>query len=68
MMVLGILNGGFGLKLANNTKGGVVAYGVVSGVVGGGCLLGVIGLWWNGKSKKSKLTEGEVESNSEAKN
>jgi len=32
-MVLGIINGGLGLKLADNTKSGEIAYGVVAGVV-----------------------------------
>lgn len=29
----GIINGGFGLSLADNTKGGTIAYGVVAGVM-----------------------------------
>jgi len=28
-----MINGGLGLKLAGNTKGGEIAYGVVAGVV-----------------------------------
>jgi len=34
LMVLAIVNGGLGLKLAANTKHGEIAYGVVAGVVG----------------------------------
>jgi hypothetical protein len=30
-MALGIVNGGLGLKLAANTNGGKIAYGVVAG-------------------------------------
>jgi len=33
-MILAVVNGGLGLKLANNSKNGEIAYGVVSGVVG----------------------------------
>ena len=33
-MLLAIINGGLGLKLAANTNGGKIAYGVVAGVVG----------------------------------
>jgi len=32
-MALAIINGGLGLKLAANSRGGNIAYGVVSGVV-----------------------------------
>ncbi|KFY07249.1 hypothetical protein V492_07320 [Pseudogymnoascus sp. VKM F-4246] len=34
LIILGMLNGGFGLKLAANSTGGNIAYGVVVGVVG----------------------------------
>ncbi|KAL4934408.1 cytochrome b561 domain-containing protein [Aspergillus undulatus] len=33
-ILLGIINGGTGLKLADNTTGGIIAYGVVAGVFG----------------------------------
>ncbi|KAF2101874.1 hypothetical protein NA57DRAFT_64539 [Rhizodiscina lignyota] len=33
IITLGIINGGLGLKLAGNTKGGEIAYGVVAGIV-----------------------------------
>jgi len=32
-MILGVVNGGLGLKLAANTKKGKIAYGVVAGVM-----------------------------------
>ena len=32
-MALAVINGGLGLKLAANTRGGEIAYGVVAGVV-----------------------------------
>ncbi len=34
LLVLGIVNGGLGLKLARNSPSGEIAYGVVAGVVG----------------------------------
>ncbi|EPS45434.1 hypothetical protein H072_602 [Dactylellina haptotyla CBS 200.50] len=34
LMILGIINGGLGLDLANNTKNGKIAYAVVAGVMG----------------------------------
>ncbi|KAL2818333.1 hypothetical protein BJX63DRAFT_71120 [Aspergillus granulosus] len=33
-LLLGIINGGIGLKLADNTTGGIIAYAVVAGVFG----------------------------------
>ena len=44
LLALGIINGGLGLMLAENTKGGEIAYGVVAGVVGL-MYLSVITLW-----------------------
>jgi len=32
-MILAVVNGGLGLKLAANTKHGEIAYGVVAGVI-----------------------------------
>ena len=32
-ITLGIINGGLGLRLADNTSKGVIAYGVIAGVV-----------------------------------
>jgi hypothetical protein len=34
LILLGIINGGLGLQLAANTRGGTIAYGVVGGVIG----------------------------------
>ncbi|PVH77590.1 iron reductase domain protein [Cadophora sp. DSE1049] len=34
LILLAIINGGLGLKLANNSRNGEIAYGVVAGVVG----------------------------------
>ncbi|KAK6540260.1 hypothetical protein TWF694_009074 [Orbilia ellipsospora] len=34
LMILGIINGGLGLELANNTHNGKIAYSVVAGVMG----------------------------------
>lgn len=33
-MILAVINGGLGLRLADNTDGGKIAYGVVAGVMG----------------------------------
>lgn len=33
LIMLGIINGGLGMKLANNTTKGEIAYGVIAGVV-----------------------------------
>ena len=33
IVTLGIINGGLGLRLAGNTTGGEIAYGVVAGVI-----------------------------------
>jgi hypothetical protein len=33
-MVCGIVNGGLGLVLADNCRGGMIGYGVVAGLVG----------------------------------
>lgn len=34
LIILGMVNGGLGLRLADNTHGGKIAYGVVAGVCG----------------------------------
>ncbi|KAK6352853.1 hypothetical protein TWF696_004853 [Orbilia brochopaga] len=39
LMILGMVNGGLGLQLANNTTGGKIAYSVVAGVMGAAWLL-----------------------------
>ena len=34
LVLLGMINGGLGLKLAANSTGGMIAYGVIAGVIG----------------------------------
>ncbi|CZR67636.1 related to WSC4 Cell wall integrity and stress response component 4 [Phialocephala subalpina] len=34
LMILAVVNGGLGLKLANNSKNGEIAYGVIAGIIG----------------------------------
>lgn len=38
-MILAVINGGMGLKLAANSKSGKIAYGAVAGVMGLGYIL-----------------------------
>ncbi|KAF7125598.1 hypothetical protein CNMCM5793_001837 [Aspergillus hiratsukae] len=53
LIVLGMVNGGLGLKLADNTHGVKIAYAVVAGVCGGMYLVWVIyPLKWTGKGSK----------------
>ena len=42
IMLLAVINGGLGLKLAANTTGGKIAYGVIAGVVGVAYIIFVI--------------------------
>ena len=44
LLALGMINGGIGLMLAENTTGGEIAYGVVAGVMGSVYIAVVI--WW----------------------
>lgn len=53
-----MINGGLGLRLANNTMGGKIAYGVVAGIFGVAFV--VLILWHDPKSGKS---QAEVDSN-----
>ncbi|KAI9820422.1 MAG: hypothetical protein M1832_003755 [Thelocarpon impressellum] len=50
LLVLGIINGGLGLQLANNSRNGEIAYGVVAGVVGVVYIV-VVGLWSTGRTR-----------------
>ena len=65
-MILAVINGGLGLKLANNTKGGEIAYGVVAGVVALLYTAAVLARrknkapWAFGKASKTGLTEAEM--------
>ena len=44
LLALGMINGGIGLMLADNTTGGKIAYGVVAGVMGSVYIAVVV--WW----------------------
>ena len=44
LLALGIINGGIGLMLADNTTGGEIAYGVVAGVMGTVYIAAIA--WW----------------------
>ncbi|KAK2760332.1 hypothetical protein FQN54_002400 [Arachnomyces sp. PD_36] len=59
LIILGMINGGLGLKLAANSKAGNIAYGVVAGVIGV-LYLASIGLFET-KSSKAKR-DGKMES------
>ena len=45
LIILGIVNGGLGLQLADNTTSGEIAYGVVAGVIFVVYIV-VLGLWY----------------------
>ncbi|KFY46161.1 hypothetical protein V494_00578 [Pseudogymnoascus sp. VKM F-4513 (FW-928)] len=57
LILLGILNGGFGLKLAANSSGGNIAYGVVAGVVGATYVAVLVHFEVTGGSKTSSTTQ-----------
>ena len=44
LLALGMINGGIGLMLADNTTGGEIAYGVVAGVMGTAYIAVIV--WW----------------------
>lgn len=51
LLVLGVITGGTGLKLADNTTGGDIAYGVVAGLV----IVAYAGVWfWSKRQAKTK--------------
>lgn len=55
MILLGIIDGGLGLKLANNTIDGTIAYGVIAGAVG---LLYYVGMFvYEEKQEESFYTD-----------
>lgn len=59
--MLGLINGGTGLKLADNTKGGSIAYGVVAGIM----VVVYFGIWFLSKRQaksQEQTTEAPVES------
>lgn len=57
ILVLGLVSGGLGLLLAENTRAGAVAYGVVAGVVGVEYLAVVA--WWYWRKGKGSQGKGE---------
>jgi hypothetical protein len=42
LMILAAVNGGLGLKLADNSRGGTIAYSVIAGVFGAGYIASVL--------------------------
>lgn len=56
LILLGMLNGGFGLKLAANSTGGNIAYAVVAGVIGATYLGVMIHFEITGRGKTSSRT------------
>ncbi|KAJ6263732.1 hypothetical protein Dda_2302 [Drechslerella dactyloides] len=60
LMILGIINGGLGLQLANNTSGGKVAYAVVAGIMGGTWLASA-GVYYARGGSKAALAAREAE-------
>ena len=64
VLVLGLISGGLGLALAENTRAGEVAYGVLAGVVG--CVYaGVVGVWYWRRGKEGMGKAGGMEGESE---
>ena len=55
LLALGIINGGIGLMLADNTTGGEIAYGVVAGLMGTAYIAVVT--WWI----RDRIAEAEKE-------
>lgn len=60
LILLGMLNGGFGLKLAANSTGGEIAYGVVAGIIGATYLAVMVHFEITGGSKTSTRTPEAV--------
>lgn len=64
LIILGMINGGLGLQLANNTTGGKIAYGVIAGI-SGSAFLGLI-VWselQNRAPGKSGISNSRVTAN-----
>jgi hypothetical protein len=63
IMALGIINGGLGLQLTNNTKTGKIVYAVIAGLVGVVYVLAVVlkrkvsGNAWAGQDKPEDGSE-----------
>lgn len=60
LILLGMLNGGFGLKLAANSTGGNIAYGVVAGVIGATYVAVLVHFEITGRSKTSSRSPDVV--------
>jgi hypothetical protein len=56
LILLGMINGGLGLRLAGNSRAGTIAYGVVAGVVGVAYLAFVSGFEWKKAKRSVKVT------------
>lgn len=59
LILLGMINGGLGLQLANNTKGGKIAYIVVAGL-SGAAFLGLIAWSELGKVKSRAEKSSDI--------
>lgn len=66
LILLGMLNGGFGLKLATNSPGGNIAYGVVAGVIGATYVAVMVHFEVTGGSKTSSRTPDVPEETSKS--
>jgi hypothetical protein len=58
LMILAVVNGGLGLQLADNTKGGTIAYSVIAGVFGAAYIASVL---IKRKGKPMRLGMGKSE-------
>jgi uncharacterized membrane protein YeaQ/YmgE (transglycosylase-associated protein family) len=56
LILVGIINGGLGLQLADNSKNGMIVYGVIAGLIGATYCIGMIKFELSGKEKKIKST------------
>jgi hypothetical protein len=61
LIILGVVNGGLGLKLAANSHGGEIAYGVVAGVMAI-AYAGIVALKRKGPGKEKVEESREVNS------
>lgn len=58
LIALGIVNGGLGLQLANNTRPGTITYGVAAGVIGVGyCVVMFLVEVRNGRRQAGEITQ-----------
>lgn len=60
LLVLGATTGGTGLKLADNTTGGGIAYGIIAAIV----VVIYIGVWfWSKRQQKAETEKNEARDN-----